>query len=212
MKLHRRIVSRLTRLLYFLRKVPLMRLRIVALLIPFYCFSLIPSFSHAAALQVFTNRTAWQNALADQPIRTDTFNSFTGFTYSVGAPAFQFPSGIADIGLLRFDVDRPSGNLIVGGDFFDPIDGSTFWRVEASTQNGSTPPVTPALLFPAGTVVFGADWNHFFEPRAAMTFGGNTLQFSDYLSSGLSFFGVIAASPLNSMSSAHLTHCSTPIT
>jgi hypothetical protein len=117
--------------------------------------------------------------MAGLNIQTEMFNSFTGFTYqAAGAPAFQFPAGLTDVGLLRFDVERPSGNLIVGGAFPDSVNGTTFWRIEAATQNGSTPPVTPAVVFSQDTFGFGADWNFMSAPRSKMTFGGTTLHFS----------------------------------
>jgi hypothetical protein len=141
-------------------------------------------------IQVFTDRAAWQNAMAGLSIQTETFNDFTGFTYYAGAaPAFQLPAGLTDVGRLRFEVERPSGNLIIGGDFFDPIDGTTFWRIEAATQNGSPPPVTPAVLFSQDTFGFGADWNFFSAPRSTVTIGDTTLRFADYLGTGIHFLG-----------------------
>lgn len=123
-------------------------------------------------------------------IQTETFNSFSAFTYeAAGAPAFQFPAGITDVGRLRFDVERPSGNLIIGGNFFDSVDGTTFWRIEAATQNGSTPPVTPAVDFSVDTYGFGADWNFVFPPRSKITIGSTTLLFRDYLGTGIHFLG-----------------------
>lgn len=148
----------------------------------------------AASIQVFTDRIAWQNAMAGLSIQTETFNDFTGFTYTAaGAPAFQFPAGITDVGRLRFEVERPSGNLIVGGNFPDSIDGTAFWRIEAATQNGSTPPVTPALLFSQDTFGFAADWNFHFPPRATTTIGGTTLRFADFLATGTHFLGFASA-------------------
>ncbi len=151
---------------------------------------LTPGTAQGTTIQVFTNRTAWQSAMAGLSIQTETFDSFSGFTYqAAGAPAFQFPAGITDVGLLRFDVDRPSGNLIVGGNFPDSVNGTTFWRIEAATQNGSTPPVTPAVVFSEDTFGFGADWNFFFPPRSSVTFGDTTLHFHDYLGTGINFLG-----------------------
>jgi hypothetical protein len=128
--------------------------------------------------------------MAGLSVQTETFDSFTGFTYeAAGAPAFQFPAGTTDVGLLRFDVDRPSGNLIVGGNFPNSVNGTTFWRVEAATQNGSTPPVTPAVVFSQDTFGLGADWNFVFAPRSTVTFGDTTLHFHDYLGTGTNFLG-----------------------
>ena len=127
--------------------------------------------------------------MAGLSIQTETFNGFSGFTYVAGAPAFQFPAGITDVGRLRFDVERPSGNLIVGGNFPDSVNGSTFWRIEAATQNGSTPPVTPALAFSQDTFGFGADWKFLSAPGATVTFGDTTLHFRDYLGTGINFLG-----------------------
>jgi hypothetical protein len=141
-------------------------------------------------IQVFTDRVAWQNAMAGLSLQTETFNDFTGFTYYAGAaPAFQLPAGLTDVGRLRFEVERPSGNLIIGGNYFDPIDGTTFWRIEAATQNGSTPPVTPAVLFSQDTFGFAADWNFHSLPRATITIGDATLRFADYLGAGIHFLG-----------------------
>lgn len=157
---------------------------------------LFPRAAHGASFQVYTNRTAWESAMAGLRVQTETFNSFAGFTYqAAGAPAFQFPAGITDVGLLRFDVDRPSGNLIVGGAFPDTVNGTTFWRIEAATQNGSTPPVTPALIFSQDTFGFGADWNFVFAPRSTVAFDGNLLRFRDYLGTGINFFGVTSSTP-----------------
>lgn len=144
----------------------------------------------AAGIQVFTDRLAWQNAMAGLSIQTEIFNDFTGFTYvAAGAPAFQFPAGITGVGRLCFEVERPSGNLIVGGGFPDTVDGTTFWRIEAATQNGSTPPVTPALLFSQDTFGFAADWNFHFAPRSTIAIGGTTLRFADFLGTGTHFLG-----------------------
>ncbi len=149
-----------------------------------------PRTAQGATIQVFTNRAAWQSAMAGLSIQTETFDGFTGFTYqAAGAPAFQFPSGITDVGLLRFDVERPSGNLIVGGNFPDSVNGTTFWRVEAATQNGDTPPITPAVVFSQDTFGFAADWNFVFAPRSTVTFGDATLHFKDYLGPGINFLG-----------------------
>ena len=157
--------------------------------------TLAPRMAQGATLQVFTNRMAWENAMAGLSIQTETFDGFTGFTYqAAGAPAFQFPAGISDVGRLRFDVDRPSGNLIVGGAFPNSVNGTTFWRIEAATQNGSAPPVTPALIFSQDTFGFGADWNFFFAPRSTVAFGETTLHFSDYLGAGINFLGFTSPS------------------
>ena len=157
--------------------------------------ALAPQATHADTVQVFTDRTAWENALAGRSIQTESFDEFTGFTYyAAGAPAFQFPAGITDVGLLRFDVDQPSGNLIVGGSFGGSINGTTFWRVEAATQNGSTPPITPAILFSQDTFGIGADWNFSSAPRSMVTFGGHTVHFRDYLGTGISFLGFTSSS------------------
>jgi hypothetical protein len=151
---------------------------------------LAPRSAQGATVQVFTDRVAWQNAMAGLSLQTETFNDFTGFTYqAAGAPAFQFPAGITDVGGLRFDVDRPSGNLLVGGNFPDSVNGSTFWRIEAATQNGSAPPVTPAVVFSQDAYGFGADWNFVFAPRSTVTFGDTTLYFHDYLGTGIHFLG-----------------------
>jgi hypothetical protein len=157
-----------------------------------------PRTTEGADIQVFTDQAAWQNAMAGFTIQTETFNDFTGFTYQAGgAPAFQFPAGITDVGRLRFDVERPSGNLIIGGNFFDPIDGTTFWRIEAATQNGSTPPVTPALVFSQDTFGFAADWNFIFPPRSMITIGDSTLHFRDYLGAGINFLGFTSSTPFS---------------
>jgi hypothetical protein len=157
-----------------------------------------PGKSQGATIQVFTDRTAWQNAMSGLSIQTETFNDFTGFTYQAGgAPAFQFPSGITEVGRLRFEVERPSGNLIIGGNFFDSVNGTTFWRVETSTQNGSTPPVTPALLFSQDTYGFGADWNFVFTPRSTITIGDTTLLFRNYLGAGIHFLGFASSTPFS---------------
>ena len=149
-----------------------------------------PRATEGASIQVFTDRAAWQSAMAGFTIQTETFNGFTGFTYQAGgAPAFQLPAGVTDVGRLRFDVERPSGNLIIGGNFFDSVDGSTFWRIEAATQNGSTPPVTPAVVFSQDTYGFGADWNFIAAPRSTITIGDATLLFRDYLGTGIHFLG-----------------------
>ncbi len=151
---------------------------------------------HAWANVVFTNRAAWEASLTGKTIQTETFNQFTGFTYETGVgKAFQFPSGVTNIGKLSFDVDRPSGNLIVEGTFFSSVDSTTFWRIETSTQNGSTPPVTPALVFSQDIYAFGADWNFAFAPRSKMIVAGNTFLFSDNLNAGKSFFGVSSSTP-----------------
>jgi hypothetical protein len=157
-----------------------------------------PSDAKGANIQVFADRAAWQSAMAGFNIQTETFNDFTGFTYQAGgAPAFQFPAGITDVGRLRFDVERPSGNLIIGGNFFDPIDGTTFWRIEAATQNGTTPPVTPALVFSQDTFGFAADWNFVFPPRSTITIGDSTLLFRDYLGTGIHFLGFTSSTPFS---------------
>jgi len=162
--------------------------------------ALAPRTVQGATIQVFSDRTAWLSAMGGLSVQTETFNGFTGFTYqAAGAPAFQFPGGTTDIGLLRFDVDRPSGNLIVGGGFPDSVNGTTFWRIEAATQNGSTPPVTPALVFSQDTFGFGADWNFVFSPRSTMTFSGTTLHFRDYLGPGINFFGFTSSTAFRSV-------------
>lgn len=149
-----------------------------------------------ADIQVFTDRTAWEAAFAGRQIKTETFNDFSGFTYTVGGvPAFQFPAGLTDVGSLRFDIDRPSGNLIIGGGHSGSIDGTTLWRIEASTQNGSTPPVTPAIIFEQDMYGFGADWNFLSTPRSKMTLGPHTITFSDYMGTELDFLGIITTIP-----------------
>ncbi len=176
---------------------PFSVIRQLSLLIAWGTASIVltPRAAHAEVVQVFTSRTAWEDAMAGRSIQMESFNDFSGFTYRVGgAPAFKLPVGTMDVGLLRFEVDRPSGNLIVGGNFYDTVDGTTFWRVEAATENSSTPPLSPAILFSQDTFGFGADWNFFFTPRSTMTFGGNTMRFRDYLGIGISFLGFTTSS------------------
>jgi hypothetical protein len=128
------------------------------------------------------------------PVVTETFNSF------LVPPNYQLPPGASHIGLLTIEVQRASGNLIVPGSFSDTVNGTTFWRIEAATQNGTTPPVTPVVRFETPVYAFGADFNSPFAPRLTMTVDGVTLRFSDYIPGPRNgFFGVVSSTPFDSV-------------
>lgn len=143
---------------------------------------------------VFLDRASWQQAVGGT-ILTENFDS------QPVPPRIQLAPGVNHVGLLNIEVQRFSGNLIVEGGFFDTVNGSPFWRIEAATQNGSTPPVHPVIWFDQPVQAFGADFNFFFPPNATLTLNGQTLRFADYIPSQRNgFFGVVSTEPFD-----HLT-------
>ena len=104
---------------------------------------------------------------------------------------YQLPPGINQVGQLKIGIERFSGNLIENGYAFESVNGTNHWRIEASTQNGSTPPVSPAILFDQPVRGFGVDWQFFFSDlRTKLIVNGQTLLFSDYVGKGVHFLGI----------------------
>jgi hypothetical protein len=144
-----------------------------------------------ADVQVFLDRATWQQA-AGGVLFTESFDS------QPVPPRIQLSPGVNHVGLLNIEVQRFSGNLICEGSFFDTVNGTPFWRIEASTQNGSTPPVRPVVWFDQPVRAFGADFNFFFPPNSTLTLNGQTLRFADYIPGQRNgFFGVTSSVPFD---------------
>ncbi|HEY4313219.1 MAG TPA: PEP-CTERM sorting domain-containing protein [Pirellulales bacterium] len=172
------------------------------------CVSIIVAtmFSPTAsygAIQVFTSRTAWEAAMGGaSKVATETFDSFPLPTYLytngvVPVYDYQLPEGISQIGLLKIDVQRPSGNLIESGGADGAVNGTNSWRIETALQDGDTPPVSPSVQFDYSVTGFAADWYFPSTPDATITINGQTTDFSTYVSSGDHFLGFIDLSGFN---------------
>ncbi|MBX9789551.1 MAG: PEP-CTERM sorting domain-containing protein [Pirellulales bacterium] len=148
-----------------------------------------------AAVQVFTSRAAWEQAVGGT-IVTETFDGvplpvylYTNSGHDVYN--YQLPPGVNQVGQLKIGIERFSGNLIENGYAFESVNGTNHWRIEASTQNGGTPPVSPAILFDQPVRGFGADWNFLFSDlRTKLIVNGQTLLFSNYVGKGVHFLGI----------------------
>lgn len=139
------------------------------------------AFAVIEPIQYFTDRAAWEEALGGMAVVEDFDDIPT---------RLQLHTGVNEIGQLSIEVERVSGNLIVEGSWPSTVNGTNSWRIEAATQSGGTPPVTPEVVFDRPVVGFGADFYFPSWPRATMNVSGETIHFSDHVS-GLSFFGVI---------------------
>lgn len=134
-------------------------------------------------IQYFTDRTAWEQALGGAAV-VEGFDDI---------PArFQLQEGVNQIAKLKIEVERSSANMIVGGDWWNSVNGTNFWHLEAATQNAGRPPVTPALLFDKPILGFGADWYLFGHPNATMSIDGATIVLGDY-GRYATFFGIVTS-------------------
>ena len=102
----------------------------------------------AHAFQIFTDRTAWANAVAASPLAgpviDDPFDN-----HIVGADSITFDSGVVSTGTpasARFD------NLVAGGQYSGGVRGNL------TSTSSALYYVTIAWGFPMPIFAFGADW------------------------------------------------------
>jgi len=142
------------------------------------------SWAQAASHTVYTDRSSWESAVAS--FTTEDFNS---------VPIGQLSTGVNTVGSIEIEITGPpeSNKIEPGSDSLN-INGTTFFQGEADTSGSDAG--FPTLLFPSPITAFGGDWTETnTSGDLTMTFGGETLLFSDHFTGdGNGFLGVTTTS------------------
>ena len=122
----------------------------------FFGLFVVVLLSHSTArgsLTLFTDRTAWENAIGGV-IVTEDFNPVTPFEFTKIGPniagVLDFTVGGAIDGRNEIRNGNPSASIPVD------VNGTTYYHGEADPGSNSSIPV---MIFPTNVIGFGADWN-----------------------------------------------------
>lgn len=139
-------------------------------------------------ITVYTNRTAWQSALAT--FQTETFNSL-----AVTSPLA--PNVTHTLGQVQFSYNgAPNGGYPGVSDTLSNVNGTRrfagdIW--DSAAGGGVTSPGPEQFTFPSPVTAFGADFAGATNAdRLTVTVSGVTFQLDQYLANGTGFFGVVS--------------------
>jgi hypothetical protein len=156
------------------------------------------SFSHAA-LTFYTNRAAWETAVAN-PILTEDFDSIPPYLLQEGINS----AGLIDIELINL-VAPSIWNSINNGSGSQSVNGSPFYQ-GGSNANNSTGELSGAdfidLHLPYAVIAFGGDFcSTHSGDGLTLSVNGESYEFTDLLPGGVGsgFLGFISTVPFTTV-------------
>lgn len=132
----------------------------------------------AAGFEIYTSRAAWEAALADYTITTDSFGS-TIFSADPSNPSITFDSGVVSTGSVP---NSGSGNFTLFGIYLAAVEGE-----ETDFSSFLFPTIT--WTFPTPVIGFAADWL-IATYQGPATYDGNLTVTGDFDGTGDQTFSI----------------------